>query len=60
MSALALEISPILPAARAVPQRLQFVIAAAVGAMAPWLLLVTAYGGLARSAPSCLGGTLPV
>jgi hypothetical protein len=36
-------------------------LAAAIAvALAPWLLLVGAHGGLARSAAACLAGPLPV
>ena len=34
--------------------------ALAAGALAPWLLLVGAHGGLARSAAACLAGPLPI
>jgi hypothetical protein len=60
MSALAFEIRPVLPAGRVLPHGLQLAVAAVAGALAPWLLLVTAYGGLARSAASCLGSPLPI
>jgi hypothetical protein len=60
MSALVLEIQPIVPTAtRVLPRRLQMAIVALAGALAPWLLLVTAYGGLTHSAASCFAGTLP-
>lgn len=60
MSALALEIQPVQPAVGGVPRGLQMAIATVAGALAPWLLLVTAYGGLARSAASCFAGPLPI
>ena len=59
MSALALEIRPSCRR-RVLPHGLQLAVAAVAGALAPWLLLVTAYGGLARSAASCLGSPLPI
>ena len=64
MSALLLEIQPVLPAMarpgreaprpRSPPSRPWPV------RSAPWLLLVTAYAGLTRTAAACLAGPLPV
>jgi hypothetical protein len=63
MSALLLELKPVAAAVSAGcgdrPRPLA-VAAAIAGALAPWLLVVGAYGGLARSAASCLAGPLPV
>ena len=50
--------TPMSAAARSVSR--QWLMAAAVlaGALAPWVLLVTAYGGLGRSAAACFTGPL--
>ena len=61
MSALLLELRPPvtgMPASRYEAREPLALVAA--GALAPWLLLVGAYGGLARSAASCLAGALPI
>ena len=61
MSALLLELKPVAAAVSAGCGDRPLAVAAAIaGALAPWLLLVGAYGGLARSAASCLAGPLPV
>ena len=63
MSALMLDFKPAV-AARATgkPRKATAIacVAAMLGALAPWLLLVGAHGGLARSAATCLAGPLPV
>ena len=64
MSALLLEIQPAV-ASRAgegppSPAPMMAAVAALAGALAPWLLLVTAYAGLARSAAACLAGPVPI
>jgi|tagenome__1003787_1003787.scaffolds.fasta_scaffold11964900_1 hypothetical protein len=64
MSALLLEIQPVMPASarpgRAGPAPAIAALAAVAGALAPWLLLVTAYAGLTRTAAACLAGPMPV
>ena len=60
MSALVLENQPLQPIDHPVPHGLQMILAAVAGAAAPWLLLVTAYAGLARSAAACFAGPLPI
>jgi hypothetical protein len=63
MSALAIQIRPtvaeLLPGRRQAATRVALA-AAILGALAPWLLLIGAHGGLARSAATCLAGPLPV
>jgi hypothetical protein len=48
------------PVGRARASRLMALAAAMAGALAPWLLVVGAHGGLARSATACLAGPLPL
>ena len=60
MSALVLENQPLRPIDHPAPHGLQMILAAVAGAAAPWLLLVTAYAGLARSATACFAGPLPI
>jgi hypothetical protein len=63
MSALLLEAPPAAAGVRAggiTKHGLLAVAALAAGALAPWLLLVGAHGGLARSAAACLAGPLPI
>jgi hypothetical protein len=64
MTALSFELQPALKALATpdrVPRR-QLLMAAAtfLGALAPWVLLVTAYGGLGRSAAACFAGPLAI
>ena len=63
MSALLLELKPPatrMPVSRSEAREPLALAAAVAGALAPWLLLVGTYGGLARSAASCLAGPLPI
>ncbi|MFL5331758.1 MAG: hypothetical protein ACJ8H8_00925 [Geminicoccaceae bacterium] len=64
MSALLLEIQPIMPApvrlGHAAPAPMLAALATVAGALAPWLLLVTAYAGLTRTAAACLVGPMPI
>ncbi len=64
MTALSFELQPALKAL-AMPDRVprrQLVMAVAtfLGALAPWVLLVTAHGGLGRSAAACFAGPLAI
>jgi hypothetical protein len=63
MSAILLQFKPAMVRSlicrRDLPAPLAFA-AAIAGALVPWLLLVGAHGGLARSAAYCLAGPLPV
>lgn len=62
MSALLLELKPVAgtSAGRDDLHKPWAFAAAIAGAVTPWLLVVGAYGGLARSAASCLAGPLPL
>ena len=64
MSALLLEIHPVVPApagpGREAAAPMFAALAAVAGALAPWLLLVTAYAGFTRTAAACLAGPLPI
>ena len=63
MSAILLQFKPAMVRSptgqRDLPAPLAFGSAIA-GALVPWLLLVGAHGGIARSAAFCLAGPLPV
>lgn len=62
MSTLSFEFQPAIKALAthdwAPPEQLRMAVAALLGALAPWLLLVSTYGGLGRSAAACLAGPL--
>ena len=62
MSALLLEIRPALasPSSEVPPAPFLAMVAALAGALAPWLLLVSAYAGLTRSAAACFAGAAPI
>ncbi len=64
MTALSFELQPALKAL-AMPDRLprrQLLMAATtfLGALAPWVLLVAAHGGLGRSAAACFAGPMAI
>lgn len=64
MTALCFELQPAAKALSAhrwaPPRRLLMAAASFLGALAPWVLLVTAYGGLGRSAAACFAGPLAI